>query len=135
MRKRYIFTFGIAAILFAYVGFIFYSRWRDNRDLVRRLEERKQTQEAPIPESYRGTEIKIISFYAYPGTINAGQKAQLCYGVINADKIQIEPPVEYVWPSLSRCVTVTPKSTTVYRLIAEDQKGNTKKADAKVEVF
>lgn len=135
MRKRYFITISIIAILGLYLGFTYYSRWRDNRELMRRLEERRQSQEPRIPENYRGTELKIVNFYASPSVINKGQKAQLCYAVINSAKVRIEPPVENVWPSLSRCVAVTPESTTTYRLIAEDEKGNTKKAGATIEVF
>jgi hypothetical protein len=135
MRKRHILTYSVVAILCFYVGFIFYSRSRDNRALMQRLEERRQGQQAQVPEAYRGTELKIVAFYPYPAAINKGQKAKLCYGVVNSEKIRIEPPVENVWPSLSRCVEVMPKSTTVYKLIAEDEKGNTKKAEATVQVF
>ena len=135
MHRKYFLTSSIVAVLCLYLGFTYYSRWRDSRKLMQQIEERRQNQKTQIPENYRGTELKILSFYAYPAAINKGRKAQLCYGVLNSGRIRIEPPIENVWPSLSRCVDVNPKSTTAYKLIAEDKEGNTKEAQATVEVF
>ncbi len=134
MRKRFIFMFSITSILCLYLGFDIYTRWRDSRDSGRQLEELKAEQQSQILDAYRGTELKIVSFYAVPGTIRKGQKAQLCYGVIHSEKVRIEPPVENVWPAVSNCVEVRPKTRTVYRLIVEDAKGNAKEADTTVEV-
>jgi hypothetical protein len=134
MCGRLILMLFIIAILFLSLGFICCSRKQDNRDLEQRLEERSLSKKPQVMEAYRGTELKIVFFYAYPGAINKGQKTQLCYGVINSEKVRIEPPVEDVYPALAKCVDVTPKSTTAYKLIAEDAKGNTKQADTKIEV-
>jgi len=66
--------------------------------------------------------------------IGKGETAQLCYGVANAAKVTLEPPVERVWPSLSHCFSVSPRVTTRYTLIAWDQKGKTAQQSAELAV-
>jgi hypothetical protein len=43
----------------------------------------------------------------------------MCYGVVNATAVRLDPPVESVWPAVSRCFEVTPSKTTRYTLTAE----------------
>jgi hypothetical protein len=132
MRK--VITFMLLLIMCLYLGWTFYSRWRDNRALVRRIEERKASQERAVAKAYGGGSLVIMGFYANPGIIHPGQKSQLCYSVNNADTVRIEPPVKDVWPSLSRCVDVLPRKDTVYKLIAEDATGQIKTATTTVKV-
>ena len=47
----------------------------------------------------------------------------MCYGVANAKTVSIDPPVEGVWPSVARCLNVSPRRTTVYTLTASDGAG------------
>ena len=69
----------ITAVFFLYDGAIFYSRWSQAR-------EGERAQSAAIAERARrdlevagGDELKIVSFYASPGTIRRGEHANLCY--------------------------------------------------------
>jgi hypothetical protein len=39
--------------------------------------------------------------------------------------VRIEPPVENVYPALTRCVQVSPRRDTEYKLVAEDGAGHT----------
>ncbi len=71
------------------------------------------------PLAEYGGHVGIIQFYSGNGAIMHGGKAQLCYGVVNAKEVRLEPPVEKVWPSLSRCFDVAPAQTTHYTLTAE----------------
>ncbi len=57
-------------------------------------------------------------FYAYPANPPAGEKVSLCYGVENATEVRLEPAVERVWPSFSRCFEIPSKAET-YTLTAE----------------
>jgi hypothetical protein len=68
---------------------------------------------------------KITQFYASPPAVPKGDKALLCYGVEGAAAVRVEPPVEKLNPSLSRCIEVTPQATTTYTLTAEDRNGAT----------
>jgi hypothetical protein len=79
--------------------------------------------------------VEIVQFYSSNGIIAAGGKAQLCYGVVNAKEVSLDPPVEKVWPSLSRCFDVAPAKTTHYTLTAEaaDHKAVTQSLDIVVQ--
>ena len=62
------------------------------------------------------TGAKITQFYAAPAVIEAGEESLLCYGVEGADWVRIDPPVEQLNPSLSRCIKVRPATTQRYTL-------------------
>ncbi|MBN1568026.1 MAG: hypothetical protein JXA73_09280 [Acidobacteria bacterium] len=133
-RKLLIFTCIAFAAVAIYLGWIFYSRWRSNQELIQRLRAPVAARDRAIAEAYGGG-MKIMSFYAVPQTIRRGETAQLCYGVVNAESVRIEPPpVEDIWPSRSRCVSIAPQKDAVYRFIARDSKGKTKTADLTVTV-
>ena len=117
-----------------YLGLVYYSRRSANRDLIQGMEEQKSSQDRAVVDAYGGSSLSILNFYANPASIRQGETAQLCYSVPNAESVRIEPPVENVWPSLSRCVEVSPLKDTVYTLIAEDADGNTVTAETAVEV-
>ena len=134
MRKTLRFIWVLLVVGCIYLSWTFYSRWSVNREIIQRQEEKRAAKARAILEAYGGGRLKIMSFYASPGTIHPGQTAQLCYGVANSEKVRIEPPVKGVWPSLSRCVEVAPKNDTEYKLIAEDGKGNTASAATTVKV-
>src|SRR6266568_4936413 len=60
--------------------------------------------------------LKILQFYAAPGEIFVGEQALLCYGVGDAASVVIEPEIGKISPALSRCVAVSPKRDTTYKL-------------------
>jgi len=94
--------------------------WRRNQPMVR-------PQPVLRPDPY-GTELKIQSFYVENAVLAPGQKTLLCYAVVNATGVRIEPPVGDVWPSLSRCMEIAPAKTTHYTLTAEDGKRSVSQA-------
>ncbi|HEV2448127.1 MAG TPA: hypothetical protein VGS58_19485, partial [Candidatus Sulfopaludibacter sp.] len=59
------------------------------------------------------------------GRLVEGHSTVLCYGVLNAKTVRIEPPVEGVSPALNRCVEVAPLHDTRYTLTAEAADGHT----------
>jgi|SRR6185503_3802017 len=63
--------------------------------------------------------VKITRFYASVGLLHAGDKALLCYGVENAKSVKISPEIDYVYPSMNRCVEIGPEHTTHYTILAE----------------
>lgn len=95
-----------------YTGWVFWQRHTAETQLPPQRVERD-------PLAKYGTTLKILQFYAPAGEINAGQKVLLCYGVVNATAVRLDPPVESVWPSVSRCFEVKPARTTKYTLTAE----------------
>jgi hypothetical protein len=66
-------------------------------------------------------------FYANPPELPRGAKGVLCYGVEFADSVELDPPVERVWPAVSRCFDIAPKQDTTYRLTAKGPGGETSK--------
>ena len=70
------------------------------------------------PMAAYGKGVKILQFYG-PREIVLGGKARVCYGVVNATAVRLDPPVEGVWPAVSRCIEVTPARSTRYTLTAE----------------
>jgi hypothetical protein len=78
----------------------------------------QQKASAPVSES-----VKIIAFYPRDTMVAEGGKTLLCYGVSNAQAVHIDPPVDGVSPSLTRCVEVRPKGETRYTLTAVGSDG------------
>jgi hypothetical protein len=118
----------------AYLGWTFFSRWRENRMLEEKAAAREKAADQRSVEMLGGNRLEILDFYAAPAVIRPGQKAQLCYGVSNAKVVRLEPQDNPVWPSYGRCVDVAPKKDTTYTLTIEDAQGSTKTAMLKVEV-
>jgi hypothetical protein len=122
-----------------YLGWTFYSRRADNQAIERRAvkerNDRQAAQDRALMKAYGSDRVKISDFYGVPATIRKGEKAKLCYSVVNADKVRIEPQVkEDVWPSFSRCVNVSPQKDTTYKLIAESDDGQTATASLTFKV-
>ncbi len=57
-------------------------------------------------------------FYASPAQPPEDEKTLLCYGVENATEVHLEPPVDRVWPSPTRCFQI-PTQPATYTLTAE----------------
>ena len=100
------------AISLLYMGWVFWQRHNEEP-------KPKPARVERDPLAEYGKTLKIVQFYASGGQIAAGQKALLCYGVVNATAVRLDPPVETVWPSVSRCFEVKPAKTTRYTLTAE----------------
>jgi hypothetical protein len=125
-------TFGVACI---YLGWwIFRGRLSDSRALIRSIEESKAAQNRAVAAAYGEGRLTILQFYASPAIIRKGKAAQLCYGVSHSKSVRIEPPLGETWPSLARCIDITPQQDTTYSLIAEDESGNTKTASLTIKV-
>src|SRR5258708_37368603 len=108
-----------------YTAWVFTSRWNDNRRMEQAAAAQRAKFDREITQAFGGGQLKILSFYASPGLIRRGEKALVCYGVANAKAVRLDPAVERVWPSASRCFTVVPDRETRYTLTAEDAGGHT----------
>jgi hypothetical protein len=132
-------VFGVlAAIVVGYTAFVFWSRWQENQDLAAKQKSAQAAAQRDAAEKsvelLGGSDFKIVSFYATPGKIQRGDTVDMCYGVSNAKSVKLDPPVANVWPSVDRCIQVSPKKTTTYTFTADDGKGNTKTAQLTIEV-
>jgi hypothetical protein len=133
-----LYTSAAIVIVAFVVGWIFFSRWFENRAIENReKQERTQKQleqDRVTLEQLGGKELAIQNFYATPGAIRRGETVQICYGVANAKTVTLEPQSNPVWPSHSRCVDVKPAKTTTYTLTIADASGNTKTQMLEVQV-
>ena len=77
------------------------------------------------PMAAYGNTVKILQFYAGAREITPHENVLVCYGVVNATAVRIDPPVVRVWPAVSRCFAVTPANTTRYTLTAESPEHTT----------
>lgn len=120
------------------VGWIFFSRWWQNRAFEQRVTQgrtdKQREDDLATLEQMGGQKLAIQTFYATPGEIRRGQSVQLCYGVANAKAVQLEPQSNPVWPSYARCVEVAPAKTTTYTLTITGASGNTKSQSLVVTV-
>lgn len=137
-RKFFTHSWLALAIVALGVAWIFYVRWQTNRDIDARAAQKAAAEQrenaARSVEMMGGSKFDILNFYAAPGAVRRGDSFQLCYGVSNAASVKLDPPVGSVWPSLSRCLSVTPKKTVTYTLTATDSAGHTKTASLIVTV-
>jgi hypothetical protein len=123
--RRVLWVLGVLiAAGIVYDAWIFYSRWSADREEAQALAQKELNHERKTIDAYGGGDLKIVSFYAAPGAIRRGERTNLCYGVTGAKTVRMEPPVDAVWPSLTRCVEVSPKKDTEYKIIALDEAGH-----------
>jgi len=118
-------------------GLIYLSWVQYERSQPTTLELQRKAKEQKTADWYRdayGTDrLTITQFLARAYEVRPGEPALLCYGVLNAKTVRIEPPVEALHPSPTYCFNVTPAKTTTYKLIAESADGKT--ADKSVTII
>lgn len=124
----------VLLVALLYVGWVFWSRAREDRLIEQRAAAERRAQDEQAVESMGGNRFEILAFYANPPSITRGDSADLCYSVSNAKSVTLEPQSSKVWPSYEHCVSVSPRRTTTYMLTATDAAGQTKSAAITVEV-
>ena len=112
-----------------YVSYVLLARYESGKQVerqtkARQAEQRREDDRLAV-EQLGGSELAIRGLYVSPRTIRPGESAQLCYDVANAKRVTLDPPVGEVWPSHSRCLSISPRKTTTYTLTIEDAAGKT----------
>ncbi len=108
-----------------YAGWVFVNRhlatlrWDNGRS------QEQAKRNAEFERIYGGTDVRVLHFYSPTAILTEGDHATICYGVVNAKSVRLEPPVEGVSVSLNRCVEVAPEQDTRYTLFAEGNDGRT----------
>lgn len=121
MPRLWLTTVAVALFAATYVGTVFFVR----HGAPAAQDPAAVAASSEFMRIYGGSAVKILQFYAREGELIEGNKSVLCYGVLNAKSVRIEPPVEGVTPSLNRCVEVAPERETRYTLTAEGVDGRT----------
>src|SRR5579872_5254629 len=111
----------LAAIV--YLAGVFGSRWLERRAHDFGREHQEAQANKAFLNTYGGSAVKILQFYARDGHLVEGRSTVLCYGVLNAKAVRIQPAVDGVSPALNRCVEVAPLHDTRYTLTAEGDDG------------
>jgi len=115
-----------------YDGWIFYGRWESNRDAERVRSEAEAERARKTIDAIGGAGFGIRSFYAAPAAIHRGEAVNLCYSVIGAATLRLDPPLAEVYPAFSHCVQASPRQDTEFTLTAADAAGHT--ATAKLDL-
>ena len=134
---RKLLPYTTAAVLLSglYVGWVFFSRWQASREAERKAAELRVEEARKVIDAYGGNKVTVLNLSASRGTISRGETAQLCYGVSNAKTVRIDPPpVGDVWPSMYRCIDVSPRSDTTYTITATDSQGQSDTKSINVRV-
>jgi hypothetical protein len=114
-----------AVVAAAYVGWVFTHRYFEHRAWTQQRELKQAGSNPEFESVYGGTAVKILQFYAREGSLTEGGTTVICYGLLNAKTVRIQPPVEGVSVSLNRCATIAPERDTKYTLTAEGSDGRT----------
>ena len=81
-----------------------------------------------------GGAVKIVQFYARDAIVIEGSSTVICYGVLNAKSVRLDPPIAGVWPAVNRCVDIHPTRETRYTLTAEGADGRSVSESFDVQV-
>jgi hypothetical protein len=112
-----------AAFTLLYLGWVFASRHLSNLPPKARPDPELARRQAELDRIYGGSELKILQFYSVAAEVIEGDPVTVCYGVLNAKSVRIEPPVDGVGVALNRCVQAIPRRDTKYTLFAEGKDG------------
>jgi hypothetical protein len=135
LRKIFPYTTVALVVAALYVTWTFYSRHESNRRAQEELDAKQASARKRIVDQYYGAgEIRIPTFLADNGLLKPGQSTHLCYGVVNAVSVKLDPPVEPLKPTYRHCIEIAPKTTTTYTLTAFNAKGQSKSVSLEVKV-
>ncbi|SRR5579884_3177388 len=135
MRKILRYTWILVAIAALYVAWIFYSRHEREASAEAAIARQKQKEAQRVDNLIFGSgEIQFTTFGADNGVLRPGESTELCYGVVNAVRVEIDPPIEQAKPTYHHCVEIAPKKTTTYTIKATDAKGKTKSESLTIQV-
>lgn len=123
----------IIAVL--YVAWTFYSRHESNRQAQEAIDAKKaEARKQVLDQIYGSGAVDFSTFTVDSGILKHGETTELCYGVVNAKTVKIDPPIEQLKPSYHHCFEIAPKTTTTYTITADNGAGKTKKESLTVQV-
>ncbi|MFL6449354.1 MAG: hypothetical protein ACJ746_16980 [Bryobacteraceae bacterium] len=108
-----------------YVGWTFYSRHQRAQETEQAIQKKQDDQRKRVADQIFGSgEIKFSTFSISTSVLKPGETTQLCYGVVNATRVKLDPaPPEPLKPSYRHCFDIAPRKTTTYTITASNDKG------------
>ena len=108
-----------------YVAWTFYSRHQRAQEAEQAIQKKQDDQRKRVANQIFGSgEIKFTTFSISTSALKRGDTTQLCYGVVNATSVKLDPPPsEPLKPSYRHCLDIAPKKTTTYTITASNAKG------------
>jgi len=135
LRRILPYTTVLLILAALYVAWTFYSRHESDRRAQAGIEAKKEeARKRVVDQIYGSGGVKFFTFGADSALLHRGETTQLCYGVVNATAVKIDPSVGEIKPSYRHCLEIAPKTTTTYTITAEDAKGNKKSESITVRV-
>jgi hypothetical protein len=118
-----------------YVAWTFYSRYQGNKQAMQRIQaEHEVARKRVVDQIYGSGEIRFTTFGADSGLLKRGERTELCYGVVNAKNVKVDPPVGETKPSYHHCIEIAPEKTTTYTITADDGAGHSKSESLTIRV-
>lgn len=118
-----------------YLGWTFLSRHEADERWKQSVHPQQTSgREADFERTYGGSSLKILQFYAREGVVLEGRQTVICYGVLNARAVRIDPPIATLSPSLNHCIEAAPERATRYTLTAESAGGQSLTSSLEIEV-
>ena len=127
----------VAVILAAlYVAYTFYSRHESSRKAQEAIAaQQEDARKHQVEQIYGAGEVRFTTFGADEAVVTRGHSTQLCYGVLNATSVKMDPPLsEPGKVTAHHCVEISPRETTTYTITASNGKGDTKTESVTVQV-
>jgi hypothetical protein len=108
-----------------YVAWTFYSRHERTQEAEQAIQKKQDDDRKRVANQIFGSgEIKFSTFSIATSVLKRGETTQLCYGVVNATSVKLDPPPpEPLKPSYRHCLDISPKKTTKYTITASNDKG------------
>ena len=123
----------VAVIALAYLLYVFLARHSAEKRFTGQPAAAGAATSA-FDAAYGGTDVKILQFYARDGVLYEGKSTLICYGVVNAKSVTIDPPMQGIYASFNRCVEAAPKRDTTYVLTADGENGKSVSASFTIRV-
>ncbi|MBV9760459.1 MAG: hypothetical protein JO340_07845 [Acidobacteriaceae bacterium] len=126
----------VAVVIAAlYVAWTFYSRHeaevKARQALAQQQADHRQREAQTI---FGSGGLSFRTWSADKGVVRPGETAHICYGIVDAKSVRIDPPVQQLKPSYLHCFDVQPKQTTTYTITADDGAGHTASQHLTIQV-
>jgi len=118
-----------------YVAWTFYSRHEANVKAQQELAAQKAEHQQREAQTIFGSGgLSFRTWSADKAVVGPGEVAHICYGIVDAKTVKIDPPVEQLKPSYLHCFEVRPQKTTTYTITAADAAGHTASQQLTIQV-